>query len=189
MFRWIRLVRYFNWVTIQKTIACVIQKRLTGLAAEMAFHGMLGLFPAIIAVLTAITLFGQSIESTLVSLAVHFAGIIPIQVWTLLLDFIDNIRSAEGKNWFSISSIATVWIISGVLSAAMNALDIIHQVIKENKRSYLQTKAIAVSLTILTLIFLIIACFFTVGSEILYYSWHFNKAGIPYCCPLGKYLA
>ncbi|MCC0179037.1 YihY/virulence factor BrkB family protein [Waterburya agarophytonicola K14] len=159
MFGWIRLVPYLNWITVQQTVACVIQKRLTGLAAEMAFHGMLGLFPAIIAVLTAISLFEQSVESTFVSLAVHFVDIVPIQIWTLLLEFIENIKSTEGKSWFSLSSIAAIWIISGVLSAAMNALDQIHEVDLEDRRSYVRTKTIAISLTVLTLIFLIIACF------------------------------
>ena len=168
MFGWIKFVRYLNWETVQKTVACVIRKRLTGLAAEMAFHGMLGLFPAIIAVLTAISLFEESVESTFSSLAVHFAEIVPIQVWTLLLDFIENIKSVEGKSWFSLSSITAIWIISGVLSAAMNALDQIHQVAIENRRSYLQTKVIAISLTILTIIFLIIACFLLwVGDSLL----------------------
>lgn len=159
MFAWTRFVRYINWITVQKTIACVIQKRLTGLAAEMAFHAMLGLFPAIIAILTAISLFEESVESTFVSLAVHFAGIIPIQVWTLLLEFIENIRAAESKSWFSLTSIAAIWIISGVLSAAINALDQIHQVPLSARRSYLQTKIIAVSLTVFTISLLIIACF------------------------------
>ena len=159
MFGWIKFVRCLNWVTIQKTTACVIKRRLTGLAAEMAFHAMLGLFPAIIAVLTAISFFEQSVEATFVSLTIHFAGIVPTQIWTLLLDFIENIKSAEGKSWFSLSSVAAIWIISGVLSAAMNALDQIHQVVLEERRSYLQTKVIAISLTIFTIIFLIIACF------------------------------
>ena len=172
MFGWTEFVRYLNWITVQKTIACVINKRLTGLAAEMAFHAMLGLFPAIIAVLTAIGLFEQSVESTFVSLAIHFVGIVPVQVWTLLLDFIENIKSAEGKSWFSLSSISAIWIISGVLSAAMNALDQIHQVALENRRSYLQTKTIAVSLTVLTIIFLIIACFLLwVGDFLLHVAF------------------
>lgn len=159
MFAWFELLGYFNGVTIQKTIAYVINKRLTGLAAEMAFSAMLGLFPAIIAVLTAISLFEDSVESILISLAVHFAGIIPIQVWTLLLEFIENIRNSESRSWFSLSTVAAIWIISGVLSAAINALDQIHQVRLLDKRSYVKTKLVAVSLTILTIIFLIIACF------------------------------
>ena len=159
MFAWIKFVRHLNWMTTKKTIACVIQKRLTGLAAEMAFHAMLGLFPAIIAVLTAISFFEESVESTLISLAIHFAGIIPIQIWTLLIEFIENIKSVEGRNWFSFSSITAIWIISGVLSAAMNALDQIHDALPEKKRSYLDTKIISISLTILTILLLIIACF------------------------------
>ena len=159
MFGWTEFARYLNWVTVQKTIACVIERRLTGLAAEMAFHAMLGLFPAIIAVLTAISFFEQSVETTFASFTIHFAGIVPTQIWILLLEFIANIKSAEGKSWFSLSSIAAIWIISGVLSAAMNALDQIHQVALEKRRSYVQTKVIAVSLTIFTIIFLIIACF------------------------------
>ena len=154
-----RLARYLNWMTVQKTTAAVIKKRLTGLSAEMAFHAMLGLFPGIIAVLTAISLFEKSVESTFVSLTIHFAGIIPIQIWTLLLDFIANIQSAEGRSWLSFSSIMAIWLISGVLSAAMHALDCIHETTIDRQRSYLKTKVIAVSLTVLTIIFLIIACF------------------------------
>lgn len=167
MIAWNRFVRYCNWITIQKTIAGVVQNRLTGLAAEMAFHAMLGLFPGIIAILTAISLFEESVESIFISLAIHFADIIPIEVWTLLLEFIESIRSAESTSWFSLSSIVAIWIISGVLSAAINALDQIHQVPTLNRRSYLQTKVVAISLTILTISLLIIACFLLWVSDFL----------------------
>ena len=167
MFAWMELVRYLNWVTVRQTIAYSISKRLTGLAAEMAFNAMLGLFPAIIAVLTAISLFEDSVESTLISLAVHFADIVPIQVWTLLLDFINNIRTTENKSWFSLSTITTVWVISGVLTAAINALEQIHEVAVERKRSYAQTKLVAISLTIFTIAFLVIACFLLWVGDIL----------------------
>ena len=167
MLGWIKFVRYLNWVTVQKTIACVIKQRLTGLAAEMAFHAMLGLFPAIIAILTAISLFEESVESTFISLAIHFVNIVPIQVWTLLLDFIESIKEAEGISWLSFSSIAAVWVISGVLSAAIYALDRIHQVAIENRRTYLQTKVVAISLTILTIALLIVACFLLWVGEFL----------------------
>ena len=159
MFSWITFIRYLNWGTVRKTIACVIQKRLTGLAAEMAFHAVLGLFPAIIAILTAVSLFERSVELTLIDLAINFADIVPIQVWKLLLEFVEDIRSSESKSWFSFSYIVAIWIISGVLSAAIDALDRIHQVAPQDKRSYLQTKAVAIYLTVLTTIFLILACF------------------------------
>ena len=158
MFSWIVFIHCLSWGTIRKTIACVIQKRLTGLAAEMAFHAVLGLFPAIIAVLSAVSLFERSVELILIDLAINFSDLVPIQVWTLLIEFVEDIRSAETKSWFSFSSIVAIWIISGVLGAAINALDRIHQVAPQDKRSYLQTKAVAIYLTVLTIIFLILAC-------------------------------
>lgn len=173
MFAWIGFIRYLNWEMVQKTAACVIRKRLTGLAAEMAFHAMLGMFPVIIAMLTAISLFEEPVESTFMGLAFHFADIVPIQVWTLLQEFVANTRETEIKSWLSLSSIAAVWLISGVLNAAINALDQIHQVASQNRRSYLQTKAIAVFLTILSSIFFLIACFLLwIGDFLLEIALH-----------------
>ncbi|MGF1541234.1 MAG: YihY/virulence factor BrkB family protein [Pleurocapsa sp.] len=142
-------------------VVCTIDKRLTGLAAEMAFNAMLGLFPAIIAILTALGLFegSRSIESIFNNLAINLADIIPIQVWTLLLGFIQEVKQSESKSWFSLSSITAIWIISGVLNAAINALDSIHQIPPKYRRSYLKTKLIAIFLTICTISFLVVACF------------------------------
>lgn len=159
MFAWIGFIRYLNWDLVQKTSVCAFRKRLTGLAAEMSFHAMLGLFPVIIAMLTAISLFENSVELRLSNLAVHFADLVPIEVWTLLQEFVADSRAIESKSWFSLSSIAAVWLISGVLCAAINALDQIHQVAFQNRRSYLQTKVVAISLTILSTIFFLVACF------------------------------
>ncbi len=161
MFRWFRFLRYLNWITLKKIVISIIDKRLTGLAAEMAFNAMLGLFPAIIAILTALGLFegSHSIESIFNNLAINFADIVPIQVWKLLLEFIEEVKRSETKSWFSLSSIAAIWIISGVLSAAINALDSIHQVPINYRRSYIKTKLIAIFLTICTISFLVVACF------------------------------
>lgn len=156
---WFRFVRHLNWITLQKTIASVIEKRLTGLSAEMAYHAMLGLFPAIIATLTAIGLFETSVETKLRYLTIYFADIIPRQVWNLLLEFIREIKHSEGTSWFSLSSIAAIWIISGVLSAAINALDQIHQVPSANRRSFWQARLLAILLTLCTIALLIVAGF------------------------------
>lgn len=156
---WIGFLRCLNRITLQKTIASVIEKRLTGLSAEMAYHAMLGLFPAIIAILTAIGLFETAVESKLHQLAVYFADIIPRQIWELLLEFIYEVKHSKGTSWFSLSSIAAIWIISGVLSAAMNALDQIHQVPLAKRRSFWETKLLAIVLTICTIASLVVACF------------------------------
>lgn len=164
MKRFIRFWRYLRWGTIKKTITYAMQRRLNGLAAEMAFSAMLGLFPAILAILTAISFFEQSLESYLGNLATHFAEIVPQQVWQILLNF-TQIRLAQGTSWFSLSFVAAIWIFSGALGAAMNALDQIHQVPRAERRPYWKAKLISILLTIGTIILLIFASFFLLVGE------------------------
>ena len=167
MSSWIHFLRHLNWVTLKKIIIYTAKRRLTGLAAEMAYHAMLGLFPAIIAILTAISIFEHSIASNLGVLAIRFADLVPLQVWNLLLDFTHKVKIEEGKSWFSLSFMAAIWVFSGVLSAAMNALDQIHQVAPEDKRPFWQAKLIAILLTIGTIFLLIIASFLLVIGDFL----------------------
>jgi membrane protein len=162
-----RFLRHLNWLILKQTIACAMERRLTGLASEMAFHAMLGLFPAIIAILTAIGLFEQSVASNLGDLAIRFAEIVPKQVWDLLLDFTQEVKLTEGKSWFSLSFAAAIWVFSGVVSAAMNALDQIHRIPPKDRRSFWQAKLIAISLTIGGIILLIIAAFLLFIGDIL----------------------
>ncbi len=49
--RFLRFFRYLNWKALRNTVVRAGQRRLSGLSAEMAYNAMLGLFPAILAVL------------------------------------------------------------------------------------------------------------------------------------------
>ena len=167
MFDFIRFLRYINWQTFRKTVASTVSKRLNGLSAEMAFNAMLGLFPAIITVLTAISLFENSVAKTLGDLAIRFAEIVPQQVWNLLINFTEEVKVSQGKSWFSLSFIAAIWIISGVIGSAINALDNINQVPAKERRPFWQNKLIAILLTIGTISLLITACFLLVIGDFL----------------------
>ena len=48
-----------------------MERRLLGLGSEIAFNAMLSLFPAIIALLTAIGLFEESLQEIVGSLKAH----------------------------------------------------------------------------------------------------------------------
>lgn len=167
MLDFIRFFSHLNWQIIRKTIAHTVEKRLTGLSAEMAFNAMLGLFPAIITVLTAIGSFEKSVAITLGNLAVRFADIIPQQVWNLLINFIEEARLSQGKDWFSLSFIAAIWIISGVIGSAINAIDRINQVPSSKRRTFWKIKIIAILLTIGTIFLLFLACFLLIIGDIL----------------------
>jgi len=163
----IRFVRYFNWVMLKKTINRVVETRLMGLSAEMAYHTMLALFPAIFAILTAIGMLEESVKSRLDNLVILLKDILPEQVWALLLSFAEGINVKEGGNLFSLSFIIALWIASGGLSAAMNALDEIHQVPSEEKRPFWKAKLIAIILTIGTIFLLIFASFLVLLSDLI----------------------
>ncbi|MGK7877196.1 MAG: YihY/virulence factor BrkB family protein [Xenococcaceae cyanobacterium] len=164
--RFFRFFRHLNWVTLRKTISRAVKRRLMGLSAEMAYHAMLALFPALLAILTAIGLFEESVKSTLGKLAIRFEDIVPEQVWTLLFNFVQGIK-VTNSSWFSISFVAAIWIFSGVLSAAMDALDQIHQVPPEQKRPFWKAKLVSLVLTIGTIILLIIASFLVLLGDLI----------------------
>lgn len=158
---------YLNWATLKKIILYALKNRLTGLASEMAFHGMLGLFPAILAIVNAIGLFEISLRSNLVNSAIRFTGIFPPKVWQLLLDFISQVKSSQEKSLFSFIFLVAIWFFSGVLSAAMNALDRIYQVPESSQRSFWEHKFVAILLTIGTFLLLTIASFLLIVGDFL----------------------
>lgn len=166
MLDFIRFLKYINWQTVSKTISHIVSKRLNGLSAEMAFNAMLGLFPAILTVLTAISLFGDSVAVTLGDLAIRFADFIPQEVWNLLIGFIEEVQVSQGRSWFSLSFIAAIWIISGVIGSAINALDNINQVSIEDRRPFWKSKIIAILLTIGTIFLLITASFLLIVGDL-----------------------
>ncbi|MGB0563000.1 MAG: ribonuclease BN, partial [Spirulinaceae cyanobacterium] len=66
--RFILLFRYLTWSVLRTTILQIWHQRLNSLAAEMAYSSLLSLFPAILALLTAIGLFEESLQSILQAL-------------------------------------------------------------------------------------------------------------------------
>ncbi|MCA1995254.1 MAG: YihY/virulence factor BrkB family protein [Coleofasciculus sp. S288] len=164
-FRFFRFFRHLNGVTLRKTFARAIKRRLMGLSAEMAYNAMLALFPAILAVLTAIGLFEKSLQSTFHSLANQLRDVAPDQAWQLMGDFAREISRTKNRGLFSLSFIFAIWASSGALSAAMTALDQIHQIPPKETRPFWKAKLISLGLTLGSIVFLVIACFLVFISD------------------------
>ncbi len=157
-----RLIKFYRLIDlgiIKKIIASSIKHRLMGSSSEMAFHAMLAIFPGILSILTALSIFELSLKPGLVDLVQLLKGIIPLEVWSLLFDFVRGIDLSNGQNWFSISFFAGIWIFSGVLSAASYAFDRIHEVSPSQQRSFWKTKLVSILLSIGTILLLITASF------------------------------
>lgn len=154
--RFFRFFRYLTPVTLREIFVRAGRQRLPGLASEMAYNAMLALFPGILALLTAIGLIGFS-QTTFQNLASQVSRIAPQDALTLIQNFIGEIGSQRNQGLFSVSFIVALWAASGVLSAAMIALDQIYQVPPHKLRPFWKAKLISLGLTIGTIQLLIFA--------------------------------
>ena len=163
--RFFRFFRYLNLSTLKKTFIQAMKRRLMGLSAEMAYNAMLALFPAILAILTAIGLFQESLQDTFRDLANQLSEVAPEQALQLLRDFAKEISRTKSSSLFSLSFIFAIWASSGALSAAMNALDQIHTISSEQARPFWKAKLISLGLTVGSIVLLMTASFLVFISD------------------------
>jgi membrane protein len=154
--RFFRFFRHLNFKTICSTIQAAGEQRLPGLAAEMAYNAMLSLFPAILAVLTAIGLF-RPLKVTFEALASQLSEVVPTEALWLIQGFADAVSGSRDSGLFSISFVLALWTASGALSAAMAALDQIHCIPRRRVRPFWQARVVALGLTIGAILLLLLA--------------------------------
>ncbi|WP_373528577.1 YihY/virulence factor BrkB family protein [Nostoc sp.] len=166
--RFIRFFRHLNWRTLKKTFARTTERRLLGLASEIAFNAILSLFPAILAVLTAIGLLAESLQATFKQLAVQLSQVLPEQALVLIRDFATTeITNSKNSSLFSLSFVLAIWTASGAVGTAMTALDQIHQIPPEKIRPFWKAKLVSLGLTVGTMLLLVLASFLVFTSDLL----------------------
>ncbi|MEO1506598.1 MAG: YihY/virulence factor BrkB family protein [Cyanobacteria bacterium J06633_23] len=160
----LRFLSYINPHTIKAVIRATLQRRLPSLASEMAYNAMLGLFPGILAMLTAIGLV-KSLENTFNRLAMSLSEIAPGAVNDLIQNFAEEVSDGENKGLFSVSFVIALWASSGAISAAMRALDEIHQIPPEQRRPFWKARLLSIGLTIGTILLLMTASYLVFISD------------------------
>lgn len=164
--RFFRFFRHLNWRTLKKTFSRTIERRLLGLASEIAFNAMLSLFPAILAIITAIGLLAESLQNTFKQLAIQLSQVLPEQALDLIRDFATTeITNSKNRGLFSLSFVLAIWTASGAVSTAMTALDQIHQIPSENIRPFWKAKLVSLGLTVGTMLLLVLASFSVFTSD------------------------
>ncbi|MBD2729841.1 YihY/virulence factor BrkB family protein [Nostoc sp. FACHB-892] len=166
--RFFRFFRHLNWRTLKKTVARTIERRLMGLASEIAYNAILSLFPAILAVLTAIGLLAESLQATFKQLAAQLSQVLPEEALILIRDFATTeITNSRNSGLFSLSFILAIWTASGAVSTAMTAFDQIHQIPPEKIRPFWKAKLVSLGLTVGTMLLLVLASFLVFISDLL----------------------
>ena len=146
--RFTRFFRHFSWPLLRKIAVRIGEQRLPGLSAEIAYNAMLSLFPAVLAVLTAISLFQESLQSTFKKLAAQLSQVAPDEALVLIHNFAKEITQTKDTGLFSISFVVAIWVASGALSAAMVAFDQIAQIPSDHTRPFWKAKLISLVLTV-----------------------------------------
>lgn len=157
-------LRYLNLSTCKQVTRAVMRQRLPGLAAEIAYNATLSLFPAILALLSAMRALDLS-RPALRNLAVRFANLAPLEVVDLIRGFVD-VERPPGR-LFQISFVLALWVSSSAIAAAMAALDQIQETPRADRRPFWQSRTIAILLSLATLIFYVVSSLLIFSSEFL----------------------
>jgi membrane protein len=174
--RFVRFFRNLNGGTFKKTFANTIKRRLLGLASEIAFNAMLSLFPAILAALTAIGLFEESLQQTFKQLAINLVKLHQKKRCFLFVILLaKKLPTQKTAVCFLSASRSAIWIASGAVSTAMTALDQIHQIPSDKIRPFWKAKLISLGLTIGTIMLFVMASFLVFISDfVLLLLWREN---------------
>jgi len=164
----LRNFQYLNWRTLRLTFVKTIQGRLLGLAAEIAFHTMLSLFPAILSLLTAVELLAESLQEIFRQIAEQLSQIVPQDAWVLIRNFaIQEIGNSKNSGLFSLSFAIAIWTASGAISTAMSAFDHIQKIPLSKMRPFWLAKLVALGLTTGSILLLLIASFLVLISDFI----------------------
>lgn len=164
--RFVRFFRHINPRVIRRVIHLTGERRLLGLATEMAYNNLFALFPTLIGLLAAIGTF-QISSGTIDGVVLQLLPLIPQEVVTLIEEFINQTRLPQGRTVVFLSMLVAVWSASGAVSTAMNAMDQIYQTHPMNRRPFWKSKLISLLLTIAMLCLVPFASFLVFASDLL----------------------
>jgi membrane protein len=175
--RFFSFFRHLRLKTLNKVIQEIGRQRLIGLSAEMAYNNLLALFPSLVAILAAIGMLDISNDK------VDFLGrqvieVAPEPVLMLIQEFLSTTRLPQGGRVVLISCAVALWVASGALNAAMNALDQIYQILPTQRRPFWKAKLVALALTLGTFILIMFASFLVFVSDLVL-RFALGIAGIP----------
>jgi membrane protein len=118
----------------------------------------------------------ESSKSALMDFAEQLSQFAPQEVLTLIEQFIGEISNTQNQGLFSLSFVASLWAASGALSAAMVALDQIHQIPFREARPFWKAKLVSLGLTLGTILLLLVASTLVFVSDLIV-NYVANRSG------------
>lgn len=128
--------------------------RVTGLAAELAFFGVLALFPALIAVTSAMgsleVLIGEDAATDVRDTVVSFFERVLTSEASGTIDAVEGLFDGRSPGLLTFGLVGALWATSRGFAAVINALDVVYDL--DERRSYLRTRGLALLFSVLTVV-------------------------------------
>lgn len=128
--------------------------RVTGLAAELAFFGLLALFPGFIAITAALgslgSLIGEEAATEVRDEVVSFLEGVLTDRASGTVDAVRSLFEDGSPGLLTFGLVASLWTASRGFAALMNALHLVYGL--EERRSYLRQRGLALLFSLLTVV-------------------------------------
>ncbi len=136
--------------TLKRTVAEFSDDNLTHWAAALTYYGVLSIFPALLAAISILGLFGSSAIDPLIDNAGDLA---PGPAQDILTSSLEGLQSSSGAGLLFVIALAgAIWAASGYISAFMDASNAIYDA--EEGRGFLQRLPLRLGITVLMLVLL-----------------------------------
>ena len=151
------MVVYFRppiswWQVARRTFQEILEDNCLGLAAQMAFYFLLGLFPAL---LFLVALLGYLPENVFPELLAALSTVAPRELIALIRGQIDEIAAGEAGGLLTIGIVGAVWSSSVAMVAIIDALNRAYDI--DEWRPWWKRRVLAIILTISTAIFILLS--------------------------------
>ena len=141
------------WATLKRTLTEFREDNLTDWAAALTYYGLLSLFPALIAMVSLIGLFGDP-KSTTESLTEIITSIGPRSAAETFSGPIESITESRGTAGFAfvLGLAVALWSASGYIGAFTRASNVIYET--PEGRPFWKLRPLQLAVTLATIVFL-----------------------------------
>jgi membrane protein len=156
-------IRKPSWkYIVKKTMREFSDDQATDLAAALTYYGVLAVFPALLAFVSLIGLFGDPGSTTraLLDLA---AGLVPESTLEAIRGPIDELAASPAAGWaFVIGVVGALWSASGYVTAFSRSMNRIYEI--DEGRPFWKLRPVTLGVTVLAIVVAVVAAVIVVSS-------------------------
>src|SRR4051794_36020044 len=150
------------WYVVKKTGREFSDDQATDIAASLTYYAVLAVFPALLAFVSLIGLFGDP-EKTTGSLLDLVAGLVPESTLDAVRDVLNGLAASPASGLaFVVGVVGALWSASGYVTAFSRAMNRIYEI--DEGRPFWKLRPVTLGVTVLAIVVAVIAAVLVVAS-------------------------